>query len=195
MKTWTTDTWLWALCEISISPKVKMVVRREGEKYTLFLEGPTGKSSLLFPKIFSVKKKDEQTLTFRYFLPRDSKGKKELFSTYKSLIKQKLEGVSQGFNRQLNLLGVGYRAVLKNSSTERILQLRLGFSHLIEISFDKDIEILCPNQRTIFIKGVDLIKVSQKAAEIRSWRLPEPYKGKGIFYKEEIINRKEGKKN
>ena len=67
--------------------------------------------------------------------------------------------------------------------------------HDINIPFDLDIDIICPNQTTIIIKGVDLVKVTQKAAEIRSWRLPEPYKGKGIFYKGETIRRKEGKKN
>ena len=88
-------------------------------------------------------------------------------------------------------VGVGYRAKVE----EKNLHLRLGYSHDINIPFDLDIDIICPNQTTIIIKGVDLVKVTQKAAEIRSWRLPEPYKGKGIFYKGETIRRKEGKKN
>jgi large subunit ribosomal protein L6 len=75
------------------------------------------------------------------------------------------------------------------------LNLKLGYSHEVHIEVGPELEIVCPNQTTIFIKGVDLEKVTQKAAEIRSWRLPEPYKGKGIFYKNETIRRKEGKKN
>jgi large subunit ribosomal protein L6 len=164
----------------------------ETEMNTLIvLEGPLGKTELVLPDGFSVQKDSRNLeLLLECYLP-SSKVAKRLIGTFSSLIKQKIEGVSQGFKKHLKLVGVGYRAKVNAKN----LHLRLGYSHDINIPFDLDIDIICPNQTTVIIKGIDLVKVTQKAAEIRSWRLPEPYKGKGIFYKGETIRRKEGKKN
>ena len=158
---------------------------------SVIFEGPLGKTELVLPDGFSVQKDSENLELLLRCCSPSSKVTKRLIGTFSSLIKQKIEGVSQGFKRHLRLVGVGYRAKVEENS----LHLRLGYSHDINIPFDLDIDIICPNQTTIIIKGVDLVKVTQKAAEIRSWRLPEPYKGKGIFYKGETIRRKEGKKN
>jgi large subunit ribosomal protein L6 len=162
-----------------------------GKDLSLAFTGPLGKTSLSFPEGFSIENNpEERVLTLKCSLP-SPKLMQRLMGTFSSLMKQKIEGVSQGFKKQLNLVGVGYRANVKDNN----LSLRLGYSHEINVTFDEDLEIICPNQTTIFIRGIDLVKVTQKAAEIRSWRLPEPYKGKGIFYKGETVRRKEGKKN
>jgi len=166
------------------------ILDSEGD-LSLAFEGPLGKALLTFPEGFSAEKDVGGSMLTLECSLSSPKSMKRLIGTFSSLIKQKIEGVSQGFKKQLNLVGVGYRANVKENN----LTLRLGYSHEIYIAFDKDLDIICPNQTTIFIKGTDLIKVTQKAAEIRSWRLPEPYKGKGIFYKGETVRRKEGKKN
>jgi large subunit ribosomal protein L6 len=116
---------------------------------------------------------------------------KALLNTSASLIHQKIKGLTQGVKVQLNLKGVGYRASLSGST----LILALGYSHKITLTFDKTVQCLCPNPRTIIIKGSDYAKVHQAAAEIRAYRLPEPYKGKGVLYKNEVVSLKEGKKN
>jgi large subunit ribosomal protein L6 len=176
---------------IGVPQAVEVQILDNQEKLSLAFNGPLGNTSLDFPSGFSAEENTEEaTLSIECSLP-SPKRVKQLMGTYTSLTKQKIEGVSQGFKRQLTLVGVGYRA----SVEENTLILRLGYSHEIVIDFDASLSIVCPNQTTIFIKGTDLVKVTQKAAEIRSWRLPEPYKGKGIFYKGETVRRKDGKKN
>lgn len=166
------------------------IIKIEGNTSITF-EGTLGKVEMVLPNGFSIQKDSEKLELFLECCFPSSKVAKRLIGTISSLIKQKIEGVSQGFKKQLKLVGVGYRA----KTHEGNLELRLGYSHDINIPFDLDVDIICPNQTTIIVKGVDLVKVTQKAAEIRAWRLPEPYKGKGIFYKRESIRRKEGKKN
>ena len=99
-------------------------------------------------------------------------------------------GVSEGFSKKLEMNGVGYRATLKG----KVLELMLGFSHPINYDIPEDISVSVDKQNNIEIKGPNKQLVGQTAAEIRSFRGPEPYKGKGIKYADEYINRKEGKK-
>ena len=193
MKVWTTKGGGWSFCQMENYPQIQITPQEQEGKCVLLLEGPRGKSELVLPQDFTLRQKKGKGLSFRYYASRGAKFKKKLFLTFISLLKQKIKGLTQSFTCQLQLVGVGYRATLRPE--KRILELRLGYSHLIEVSYEEDLSILCPNQRTIIIRGVDLPKVTQKAAMIRSWRIPEPYKGKGIFYKGESIQRKEGKKN
>ena len=110
--------------------------------------------------------------------------------TYRALINNMVQGVSEGFERKLELVGVGYRAQAQGNK----LNLTLGFSHPVEYPVPQGITIETPSQTEILVKGIDKQKVGQVAAEIRSYRPPEPYKGKGVRYANEQIIRKEAKK-
>ncbi|AOF99274.1 MAG: 50S ribosomal protein L6 [Blastomonas fulva] len=108
----------------------------------------------------------------------------------RTLVQNLVVGVTEGFTKTLNITGVGYRANVQGSN----LKLQLGYSHDVDFAIPDGIEIKTPDQTTIHISGSDRQKVGQVAAEIRRWRKPEPYKGKGIKYAGEFIFRKEGKK-
>ncbi len=108
----------------------------------------------------------------------------------RTLVQNLVEGVTEGFNKVLEINGVGYRAAVKG----KVLNLQLGFSHDVNFDIPEGITIKTPDQTTIEISGINKQQVGQVAAEIRRWRKPEPYKGKGIKYRGEYIYRKEGKK-
>jgi len=110
--------------------------------------------------------------------------------TIRSLVNNMVVGVSDGFERKLNLVGVGYRAQTQGTT----LTLSLGFSHSIEYKAPEGITIETPSQTEILVKGCDKQKVGQVASEIRAYRPPEPYKGKGVRYSDERVVRKEAKK-
>jgi len=116
------------------------------------------------------------------------KASRSLWGTYRALIANLIEGVTEGFSKKLEFSGVGYRV---NLSGQKMV-LELGFSHPIEYTLPEGIEGKV-EKNTITISGIDKVKVGQVAAEIRSFRKPEPYKGKGIKYEDEIIRRKAGK--
>ena len=115
---------------------------------------------------------------------------RQMWGMSRSLINNIVEGVSQGFSKKLLISGVGYRAQMKGSD----LVLQLGFSHEVVYPIPEGITVNCPDQTTIEISGADKQKVGQVASEIRGYRPPEPYKGKGVKYEDEFILRKEGKK-
>ncbi|NTW83045.1 MAG: 50S ribosomal protein L6 [Chlorobiaceae bacterium] len=119
----------------------------------------------------------------------DSKRAKAQHGLYRMLISNMVEGVTKGFTRKLEIAGVGYRAEMKND----LLALTLGYSHMIYFKAPDDIKIEVPDQVTILVSGIDKALVGQVAAKIRSFRKPEPYRGKGIKYAGEVIRRKEGK--
>ena len=119
----------------------------------------------------------------------DSKKAKAQHGLYRMLISNMVEGVTNGFTRKLEIAGVGYRAELKND----LLALTLGYSHMIYFKAPDEIKIEVPDQVTVLISGIDKALVGQVAAKIRSFRKPEPYRGKGIKYAGEVIRRKEGK--
>lgn len=108
----------------------------------------------------------------------------------RSLVQNIVIGVSEGFTRKLLLQGVGYRAQVQGTN----LKLSLGFSHDVDFPVPEGIKVECPSQTEIIISGIDKQKVGQVASEIRSYRPPEPYKGKGVRYEGEYVFRKEGKK-
>jgi large subunit ribosomal protein L6 len=120
----------------------------------------------------------------------DSKKARMQWGTTRNLMRNMVQGVSQGFKKNLEINGVGYRAAVQGKS----LQLQLGYSHDINYPIPEGIQIKCEKPTSITITGHDKQKVGQVAAEIRSYRGPEPYKGKGIKYEGETILRKEGKK-
>lgn len=115
---------------------------------------------------------------------------RKLWGTTRSLVNNLIVGVSEGFSRKLEINGVGYRAQIQGKE----LVMQLGFSHEIKFPIPEGIKIECPDQTHISVSGADKQKVGQTAAEIRKFRPPEPYKGKGIKYEDEYIFRKEGKK-
>lgn len=121
--------------------------------------------------------------------PSDEKQHRALHGLTRSLITNMVIGVTDGFAKTLEIVGVGYRADLKGKG----LTLSLGFSHTIEYTPDDRVSLECPNQTTIVVSGIDKQKVGQAAADIRAFRPPEPYKGKGIRYKGEYVRRKAGK--
>ena len=120
----------------------------------------------------------------------DSKAARAFWGMQRTLVQNLITGVTDGFTKKLLITGVGYRA----NSQGKTLKLQLGYSHDVNIDVPEGIEIKTPDQTTVEISGIDKQKVGQIAAEIRRWRKPEPYKGKGIKYEGEYIFRKEGKK-
>ncbi len=115
---------------------------------------------------------------------------RKLWGTTRSLVNNLIVGVSEGFSRKLEINGVGYRAQVQGKE----LVMQLGLSHEIKFPIPEGIKVECPDQTHISVSGADKQKVGQTAAEIRKFRPPEPYKGKGIKYEDEYIFRKEGKK-
>ena len=120
----------------------------------------------------------------------DSKRARAMWGTYRSLVANAVEGVTKGFERRLEITGVGYRAALQGKN----LQVQLGYSHDIVYPIPEGITIAVPRPTEIVVTGIDGQKVGHVAAEIRAFRKPEPYKGKGVKYSNEYIFRKEGKK-
>jgi len=122
--------------------------------------------------------------------PDDESESKALHGLARSLVNNMIIGVTEGFQKKLEIVGVGYRAQAKGSNA---LELQLGFSHSVSIQAPDGIEFEVPQQTEIIVKGIDKQLVGQVAADIRKWRKPEPYKGKGIRYEGERIIRKAGK--
>lgn len=120
----------------------------------------------------------------------ETKRARAFWGMQRTLVQNLVDGVTEGFTKVLEITGVGYRASVSGKS----LKLQLGFSHDVDFDIPEGITINCPDQTTVEISGSDKQKVGQVAAEIRRWRKPEPYKGKGIKYRGEYIFRKEGKK-
>lgn len=120
----------------------------------------------------------------------DSKSARAFWGMQRTLVQNLVTGVTEGFTKVLEINGVGYRA----NSQGKMLKLQLGFSHDVDFAIPEGIEIKTPDNTTIEISGINKQQVGQVAAEIRRWRKPEPYKGKGIKYRGEYIFRKEGKK-
>lgn len=120
----------------------------------------------------------------------DTKRARAFWGMQRTLVSNLVTGVTQGYTKILDITGVGYRANAQGKN----LKLQLGYSHDVDFAVPEGIEIKTPDNTTVEISGIDKQKVGQVAAEIRRWRKPEPYKGKGIKYRGEFIFRKEGKK-
>jgi large subunit ribosomal protein L6 len=156
-------------------------------KYSLTLNGPEDKINIEVPKGIQVKLLENEIRIS--VTPKDNSNR--LLGTFYSNLRNTIKGLQIGFTQQLNLVGIGYRV---EKLIDGSLSLKLGYSNPVLIEKDPRItlEVIRPN--VLQIKGLCLQHVTQKAAEIRKLRLPEPYKGKGILFKKERILRKEGKK-
>ena len=155
-------------------------------KSSVSVTGPKGNLERQVHPDISVNVKENQLLVER---PNDSKYFKSMHGLYRSLLNNMVEGVSKAFEKKLEIVGVGYKSELKNNR----LVLQLGYSHSIVLVPPEGIQIKVENQRNISVSGIDKELVGQVAAKIRSFRPPEPYKGKGIKYEGERIRRKAGK--
>jgi large subunit ribosomal protein L6 len=120
----------------------------------------------------------------------ETKRARSFWGMHRTLVQNLVTGVTEGFTKTLEITGVGYRAAMQGSN----LRLQLGYSHDVNIDVPEGLTVKTPDQVTVEISGNDRQRVGQLAAEIRRWRKPEPYKGKGIKYRGEFIFRKEGKK-
>ena len=169
----------------SIAVPAGVTANVEGQ--TVKVKGPKGAVQLVLH--------DDVTLTLDKGVatvnPRDqSKRARSMWGTYRTLVNNLFTGVTKGFEEKLEITGVGYRAAVQGKS----LNLQLGFSHDVTFAIPEGIAIATPKPTEITITGIDKQTVGQVAAEIRGYRPPEPYKGKGVKYAGEYIFRKEGKK-
>lgn len=153
----------------------------------LSVKGPKGTLSLHMRDEISYTLEGETILVKP---ANDTKQARAFWGMQRTLVENLVTGVTQGYTKVLEITGVGYRAAAQG----RNLKLQLGFSHDVDFPVPEGIEIKTPDNTTVEISGIDKQKVGQVAAEIRRWRKPEPYKGKGIKYRGEFIFRKEGKK-
>jgi large subunit ribosomal protein L6 len=154
---------------------------------TVKVKGPKGALQYVVPDDISVAM-DKGSITVD---PRnETKRARSMWGTSRTLVSNLMEGVTKGFENKLEINGVGYRAAVQGKN----LQLSLGYSHEVLFPIPEGIAIVTPKPTEIVITGIDKQKVGQVAAEIRAFRKPEPYKGKGVRYAGEFIFRKEGKK-
>lgn len=151
----------------------------------LNVKGPKGNLALVLHPSVSFDVVDGE-----YVVKPDSDKNLAMAGTFRSLVQSMVTGVSTGFQKKLQLVGVGYRAQAQGNK----LNLALGFSHPVEYSAPEGITIETPSQTEIVVSGCDKQKVGQVASEIRAYRPPEPYKGKGVRYSDERVARKEAKK-
>jgi large subunit ribosomal protein L6 len=168
---------------VEIPDKVKVNIDGEG---AVSVEGPKGKLDWKLPRQIRASVKDNQVSLVR---EAESRNVKALHGLSRSLVHNMVQGVSEGFTRQLEIEGVGFKAAVQGST----LNLSLGFSHPVPFSIPKDIKITVADNTKITVQGVDKKLVGQVAADIRRFYPPEPYKGKGVRYAGEQIRRKEGK--
>ena len=151
----------------------------------LNVKGPKGNLTVVLYPGISFDESDGE-----YTVKNENKKDLSMAGTFRALVNNMVTGVSAGFQKKLQLVGVGYRAQVQGNK----LNLALGFSHPIEYSAPEGITIETPSQTEIIVTGCDKQKVGQVAAEIRAYRPPEPYKGKGVRYSDEVVVRKEAKK-
>ncbi len=156
----------------------------ENNKVTV--KGPKGTLERVLPSEMEIKQEDAEIIVTR---PNDLKRMKSLHGLTRTLINNMVIGVTEGYKKALEVNGVGYRA----AKSGKKLTLSLGYSHPVEMIDPEGVETVLDGQNKIIVQGIDKEKVGQYAAEIRDKRRPEPYKGKGIKYADEVIRRKVGK--
>lgn len=168
---------------IKINDSIKVLLNNKNLK----IEGPKGHLEYLLPELITIEH-NEKFLTVK--IDNNSKKAKELHGLSRTIINNMVTGVSQGFCKNLEIQGVGYRAQVDNQNN---LILNVGYSHPVNIKIPKNIKIEVNNNTKLKIQGINKELVGQLTAQIRSIRKPEPYKGKGIRYKNEIVRKKVGK--
>lgn len=170
---------------------LKPIVIPEGvevklDEQTVSVKGPKGELTKTLSDVMEIKLEGNEITVAR---PNDQKEIRSLHGTTRSLIANMIEGVSTGFQKELEIIGVGYRAQMQGNK----LVVQAGYSHPVEIEQEENMEFEVPKNTEIIVKGIDKERVGAVAANIRAIRSPEPYKGKGIRYKGEYVRRKEGK--
>jgi len=168
---------------VDIPDKVKVNIDEEG---AVSVEGPKGKLEWKLPRQIRASVKDNRVSVVR---ETEARSVKALHGLSRSLVYNMVQGVSEGFTKQLEIEGVGFKAAVQGS----MLNLSLGFSHPVPFSIPKDIKITVADNTKITVQGVDKKLVGQVAADIRRFYPPEPYKGKGVRYAGEVVQRKAGK--
>jgi large subunit ribosomal protein L6 len=162
-----------------------VTVELDGQSFKA--KGPNGELAMTFVDEVEVKREDDNIIV----LPRGkSKRERMMWGMQRTLVSNIVVGVTEGFKIELEIVGVGYRAAVEGNK----INLQLGFSHDVLYDIPEGIKVECPKPTSIVISGADRQVVGQVAAEIRSYRKPEPYKGKGVRYLGEQVYRKEGKK-
>lgn len=156
------------------------------EKNVVEVKGPKGVLTTEINPALKITKEDNELIIER---PNDDKKYRELHGLYRTLIANSVEGVVNGYSKEMDIVGTGYRA----AKSGKKLTLNLGFSHPIEMEDPEGIEVEVPSNTKIIVRGIDKQRVGAYAAKIRSFRQPEPYKGKGIRYVDEYVRRKVGK--
>ena len=161
-------------------------IKFEKKDTQIKISGPKGELSVTVPSSIGVELKENEIVVSR---TSDTKEQRALHGTWRAHLNNMMKGVSQGFQRKLEIVGVGYKAEVKGKK----IQLTLGYSHPILFAPPVGIKIEIPQPTSIVITGIDKQLVGQVAAKLRSFRPPEPYKGKGVKYEGEYIRRKAGK--
>ena len=157
------------------------------ENNILSVKGKLGTATLLIDDMFTINQQENEVRV----LPKDEKNKSNpLWGTTRAHVANTLKGVCEGFSKQLELSGTGFRAAVSGTK----LKLQLGYSHDIDYEIPNEVKIECPKQNIIKITSINKDILGAVAAKIRSYKKPEPFKGKGIKYENEFIFRKEGKK-
>ena len=167
-----------------VVPKGVKVTLKDGQ---VSVKGPKGQLHRTLPSLVNVEVGTEEVVVTRNDDAPESRSRHGLV---RALINNMVVGVSQGFEKKLDLIGVGYRGAVKGS----VLNLTLGFSHPVNYQLPEGVSAEMPSQTSIVLKAADKQKLGQAAAEIRAFRPPEPYKGKGVRYSDEHVRRKEAKK-
>ena len=169
---------------VAIPSGVKVKV----ESRLVTVEGPLGKLEHQHHPTVAVQV-DEPSASIRVTRQDDDRLSRSVHGLTRALINNMVEGVTKGYEKRLEIVGVGYLASLQKD----VLQLRVGFANELHVPVPQGLTVICPDQTHVSIKGIDKQLVGQFAAEVRSMRKPEPYKGKGIRYENEQVRRKAGK--
>lgn len=160
------------------------------ENHTVTVKGPKGELKQVIDADFTIKQEEGELLVER---PTEQKRHKAMHGLYRALIANMVEGVSNGYKAQLELVGVGYKATAQSN----VLELSLGYSHNVFLAVPSEIKVVATQEKgqnpTIFLEGIDKQLIGQVAAKIKSLRQVEPYKGKGIRFTGEYVRRKAGK--
>lgn len=157
------------------------------EGQSLRVKGPLGELSQIYPREVKVEKQESGYLKVNKAL--ETRRANQMHGLFRTLTDNMVVGVSKGFEKRLQLVGVGYRATLEG----RDLVLSLGFSHPVRMAIPEGIQVKVEDNTRIIISGYDKSAIGQFAASVRKWRPPEPYKGKGVRYVDEVVRLKEGK--
>ena len=171
--------------KLPVSVPAGVEVSINGNEVTV--KGPKGELTRSFYSALTIEQAEDNSIVVTR--PDDERESRAQHGLTRTLINNMVSGVSEGYSKTLELVGVGYRAAVKGDK----LEMNLGFSHPVIVEKPEGITFECPDQAKIVVSGIDKQQVGQVAADIRKWRKPEPYKGKGIRYQGEHIRRKEGK--